>query len=36
MELKILNPFISTGRFIKERDPIISTGVHEKKIGEQF
>jgi hypothetical protein len=34
MEFKILNPFISTGRFIKEGHPIISSGVHEKKIGD--
>lgn len=35
MELKMWDPFISSGRFIKERNPIVSSGAI-KKIGEQF
>lgn len=33
---EFLNPFVSTGEFIKERDPIVSTGACEKKIDQQF
>jgi len=36
MELKMQNPFISSGGFIKERDPIVSSGAHEKKLVNNF
>ncbi len=36
MEQRMQNPFISIGVFIKERDPIVSSGVNEKKIVNNF
>jgi len=31
-----LNPFVSTGKFINHSDPMISTGMHKKKMKTSF